>query len=68
MAGLFNELEGEKCFVILTTEANDSIRDVHERMPVVLPKNRVGDWLFDFSKVDDILFNNHPDLIKSMVT
>lgn len=68
MAGLFNELEGKKRFVILTTEANDSIRDVHERMPVVLPKNRVENWLFDFSKVDDILFNNHPDLIKSMVT
>lgn len=68
MAGLFNEFEEKKRFVILTTKSNDSIRDIHERMPVVLPKNRVEDWIFDFGRVDDILFHNHPDLIKSEAT
>ncbi len=66
MAGLFNEFEGKRCFVILTTKANDSVGDIHERMPVVLPKNRVEDWIFHFDKVNDLLFNNQPDLIKSM--
>lgn len=66
MAGLFNEFESESRFVILTTDSNDSIRDVHERMPIVLPKNRIKDWIFDFSKVDDILFKDHPGLVKSI--
>lgn len=34
-------------FVILTAEANDSVRPVHARMPVVLPAAAVGDWLAD---------------------
>lgn len=68
MAGLFNEFEGERRFVILTTEANDSILDVHNRMPVVLRKSSVEDWIFDLSKVDGILLNHHPDLIKSIIS
>lgn len=37
MAGLYNEFAGEPRYVILTTAANESIADVHNRMPVVLP-------------------------------
>lgn len=32
-------------FVILTTEAHSSIKDVHQRMPVTLPKSVHTDWL-----------------------
>lgn len=45
MAGIFNEFQGEKRFVILTTKANLSISDVHNRMPVILPKDKIEDWL-----------------------
>lgn len=38
MAGFFNEFKDEKRFIILTTDANPSISDVHSRMPVVLQK------------------------------
>ena len=33
-------------FSILTTAANDSIADVHDRMPVVLRRDEFGDWLW----------------------
>lgn len=45
MAGLFNEFNGENRFVILTTGANNSIADIHNRMPVILPKTMAEDWI-----------------------
>ena len=41
------EHEGEKCFVVMTTEANDFMRPVHDRMPVMLDRDGVGRWLRD---------------------
>ncbi len=34
-------------FVILTTKANDSIRDIHHRMPLVLREDQVTPWIRD---------------------
>jgi len=34
-------------------------------MPVILPKNRIRDWLLDANQIDDILFGNQPELVKS---
>lgn len=45
MAGIYNEFNSENKFVILTTQANNSIADVHDRMPVILPKPIVEDWI-----------------------
>jgi putative SOS response-associated peptidase YedK len=32
-------------FTVLTTEANDSMAQYHNRMPVILTENEVDDWL-----------------------
>ncbi|WP_343082708.1 SOS response-associated peptidase [Blautia producta] len=45
MAGIFNEFNGENKFVILTTNANNLIADVHNRMPVILKKEMAEDWI-----------------------
>lgn len=37
--------EWQRTFTILTTEANELVAEVHDRMPVVLPPERVDDWL-----------------------
>jgi len=37
----------EDRFVILTTAANDSIADVHGRMPLILEPGELENWLFD---------------------
>jgi len=34
----------ESC-TILTTDANDRIRELHDRMPVILPRDHYGPWL-----------------------
>jgi len=54
MAGFYNDffVDGKKSrrFVILTTSANGSIREVHDRMPLVLEKDQVDIWLDNSEK------------------
>ncbi len=47
-AGLWQEeaaFGNEDCFTILTTAANDYLAPLHERMPVILPREQFGLWL-----------------------
>lgn len=63
MAGLYNEFEGENRFIIITASSNSSIASIHNRMPVVLEKNMIEDWLRDKEIAQEILNWEHPDLI-----
>ncbi len=47
MAGFFDMMQNEERFVIITTEANTSMQPVHDRMPVILEKESIDDWLHD---------------------
>lgn len=47
MAGAYNEYGPVKKFVIFTREADDDISDVHNRMPVLLPQDRVKEYICD---------------------
>jgi putative SOS response-associated peptidase YedK len=64
MAGIYDQFEGENRFVILTAASNKSVSDIHDRMPVVLTKDEMEDWLFNNETVDKNLFGDHPDLMK----
>lgn len=44
-AGLWDERDGQRSFTILTTAANDLVAPVHDRMPVLLPRDRLAAWL-----------------------
>ncbi len=56
MAGFFDVLQNEERFVILTTDANASMKPVHDRiMPVILEENQLEDWLYDRNAYVDIL-------------
>lgn len=45
MAGLYMSQDGQPRYCILTTEANDSMREIHHRMPLVLRKDQIAPWL-----------------------
>lgn len=55
MAGLYRVYEGKPCYVILTTAANPSVADVHERMPLVLLPDQIDPWLEDAGAALSIL-------------
>ena len=45
MAGLFTIRNGIPYYCILTTAANESMREIHHRMPLVLKREQVTPWL-----------------------
>ena len=45
LCGLYRLEDGYPHFVVLTREAGDSIRFLHDRMPLLLPKEAVGRWI-----------------------
>ena len=55
LAGFYNHFEDGDRFVILTTSANDSMKEVHDRMPLTLEPWELEDWLFNSQKTEDLL-------------
>lgn len=55
MAGLYNRYHDEERFVILTTAANESMKPVHDRMPLLLERNEISQWLNEDTLVEDFL-------------
>ncbi len=45
LAGFYREFEGQNRFIILTTEANDSMRKTHDRMPVIFTEEEARMWV-----------------------
>ena len=62
MAGLWTQRDGFPCYTILTTAANASMWQVHDRMPVVLTRSTLRPWLEDSSAAADILHAVPPEL------
>lgn len=54
LAGFYRSFEGVNCFVILTTEANQSLQGVHDRMPLVLKKEDVKSWILEKEKAETL--------------
>jgi len=48
MAGILNSYQNDRRFVILTTDANESMQAVHNRMPVILKQHEVEPYLWDY--------------------
>lgn len=67
MAGFCHEFDGEKRFVILTKDANKSMEEVHHRMPVILSKEHLYDWVFDSQSTKELMESASPLLEKVAV-
>ena len=55
MAGCYDCIDGQNRFVILTTEANSSVKPVHDRMPLILERNELESWVTDDNAVEYFL-------------
>lgn len=62
MAGFYNQFRGEDRFIILTAEANASVKPVHHRMPLLLDRKEVEDWIYDDTFLEFALHKNQPRL------
>ena len=63
LAGIWREFDGKRRYTILTTEPNQSVAAVHNRMPVLLAKEQVRPWLMDTSAALGFLHDKQPELV-----
>ena len=62
LCGLFRVVDGQRRFVILTREANESMRETHDRMPVAVGADAVRAYLTDLAAALEILATASPAL------
>ncbi len=63
MAGCGRLFGDEMRFVILTTKANSSIEQVHHRMPLILNREEIFQWILDKRKTKELL-NKIPEQLE----
>ena len=62
LAGIYEVIDGQHRYTILTTEANASVSRFHNRMPVILSQNELKPWLFDSSATQQLIGKEMPQL------
>ena len=60
-AGFFLKTNDKNSFIILTTEANNSVLPIHHRMPLILDNLQAQNWLSS-SNIEQMLKLKMPDL------
>ncbi len=66
--GFYKLTEGVKHFVILTTEANSDMCDIHTRMPVIIPHAMVREYLTNDQYCYDIACSAPPELVRVQIS
>lgn len=70
-AGLWERHEAFETFAIITMDADDSMRAIHDRMPVMLPRDAFDAWLAPTPSPEDakavLLASEHPPLKRHAV-
>ena len=55
MAGFYRMEQGTLRYTILTTEANETMKAVHDRMPVMIGKDEIRPWILDNERLSEFL-------------
>ena len=67
LAGLWEMFEGKRRYTILTTQPNQAIAAVHNRMPVLLAKEQVRPWLIVTTAALGMLNGSQPELVGKLL-
>lgn len=65
LAGIFDNVEGVNCFVVLTTKPNTTVHDIHDRMPLLLSSEQIRPWLTSAQDALQLLTIVPPALVKA---
>jgi len=69
IVGTFSDAAGTQysAFTILTTAANDSVSQIHDRMPVILAPDELQHWIDDDDFSEYILHRPGPELVSKLI-
>ena len=63
LARLYEMVEGKRRYTILTTNPNQAVAAVHNRMQVLLSHAQVRPWLMDTATALKLLHREQPELV-----
>ncbi|SCZ81297.1 SOS response-associated peptidase [Pseudobutyrivibrio xylanivorans] len=63
LCGLYRIEEGYPVFVILTQEPTEELGKIHDRMPVMLPKDKIEQWINPASNPRDLISQALTDMV-----
>ena len=55
LAGLYRMEDGFPVFAVLTREPTDELRRIHDRMPLIMPKDLIDDWINPEAKAEELV-------------
>lgn len=63
LAGIYHEEHDNHHYTILTTQANESMIPVHDRMPVMISRDEIHPWLKDNERLSEFLERSQVKLV-----
>ncbi len=63
LCGLYRIEEGLPVFVVLTREPGESIRFIHDRMPLILPEHLIDAWIMPDGRPEELLSQTLTDMV-----
>lgn len=66
IAGFYNHFQDKDRFIILTSPANESMIEVHDRMPLILEREELVPWIEDSLRTEELLLKKPCQLKKKM--
>ncbi|GBG93787.1 hypothetical protein LFYK43_02460 [Ligilactobacillus salitolerans] len=63
LAGFYGQFSGQDRSIILTTQPNQAVAAVHDRMPLLLEKKQINRWIYDHDFARQFLTAAMPDLV-----
>ena len=67
LCGLYRIEEGLPVFVVLTREPGEEIRFIHDRMPLILPKELINPWIHPDTRPEELLGEALTDMVYEKV-
>ncbi len=68
LCGLYRIEGGYPVFVVLTKEPTPELSKIHDRMPLMLPKEKIDDWISPASNPDEIISYAISDMVMERFT
>ena len=63
LCGLYRMEDKFPVFTVLTKEPTEDLRRIHDRMPVMLPKDMIRDWINPKNKPEELLPHALTDMV-----
>lgn len=67
LCGLYRIENGFPVFVVLTREPSESVRLIHDRMPMILPQDKINDWISPETDPTTMLIHALDDMITEKI-